>query len=172
MYRRLSLVLIGLIFVTQAAPANDGPASNVPGLAELSRYAGEWDIRITTPNSGFSSGHTSTQWILDGRFIEQSTVLNMADGSGTMEIRTLITFDVDQNRYQSWTFLSSGDMLTRNGAWDPAKQSFQYTGRTGNMTMVTRADFSQENTETWQIAIISELGTEDVVIAGVNTRSE
>jgi hypothetical protein len=169
---RSSLALVCLLFASRFAAADDGPAPNVPGLAELSNYVGEWDVEITTPQSGYTTGHVSTKWILGGRFVEQSGTLSNASGSETIGIRTLITYDTTEGHYKSWTFLSTGSALDRAGEWDPDTKSFSYTGRDGEVTVVTKADFSREDTEVWQIAVISEMGIENVVISGINTRRE
>lgn len=172
MFARMSFVLLSLIAFAGVAMADDGPAAGVPGLAELAHYVGEWETRITSPNSGFTSGSVSTKWILGGRFVEQSATLTNADGTNSIEVRTLITYNVEQNKYQSWTFFSTGGTVSRTGTWDAATQSFKFTGNDGGTTMVTAADFSEEDTETWKISVISEQGSEDLVISGVNTRQE
>ncbi len=172
MNARTSLVLLCFFVFAAVTHADDGPAAGVPGLAELAHYVGVWDVRITSPNSGFTSGHVSTKWILGGRFIEQTGTLTNADGTNSIEVRTLITYNVEQRKYQSWTFLSTGSAVSRTGTWDAATQTFKYTGNDSGTTIVSQADFSQEDTETWKIAVISDLGTEDVVISGVNTRQE
>jgi hypothetical protein len=172
MIARASISLLSLFVFVEAVAADDGPAAGVPGLAELSRYVGEWDTRITSPNAGFTTGSVSTRWILGGRFIEQNGTLTSADGTNSIEIRTLITYDVEQNRYQSWTFLSTGSGVSRTGAWDAATQSFKFTGNEDGTTIVSAADFSEEGTETWKISVISDMGTEEVVLSGVNTRRE
>lgn len=172
MNARFAFAFLGLMTFAMATRADDGPAANVPGLAELAHYVGEWDIRITTPNSGYATGHVSSKWILDGHFVEQQGTLTSANGSETLEVRTLITYIVEERRYQSWTFLSNGSAISRTGAWDPDTLSFSYTGNDNGMTVVTSADFSREGTETWQIAVISDIGAENVVISGVNTRRE
>lgn len=172
MFARMSLALVSVFCLMNSCLADDGPAAGVPGLTELAHYVGDWDTRITSPNSGFTTGSVSTKWILGGRFIEQTGTLTNADGTNSIEIHTLITYNVEQNKYQSWTFLSSGDMVTRTGTWDAAAHKFKFTGNDGGTTVVSEADFSTEDTETWKISVISDLGTEDVVLSGVNTRRE
>lgn len=168
-----SLPLVCCVLLLPAAmQADDGPAANVPGLAELAHYVGEWDIRITTPNSGFVSGHVSTKWILGGRFVEQVGTLSNAAGTESIEVRTLITYDINAGKYHSWTFMSTGSAMNRTGVWNAETQSFSYSGNDNGMTIVTSADFSTENTEEWQISVIDQMGAENVVIAGVNTRRE
>ncbi len=171
MNARFAFAFLGLMTFAMAARADDGPAANVPGLAELAHYVGEWDIRITSPNSGFTAGHVSSKWILGGRFVEQQGMLTNPNGE-SIEVRTLLTYNVDERKYQSWTFLSTGSAMARTGEWDPDTQTFSYTSHDSSTTIVTSADFSEEGTETWEISTISDIGAEVVVISGVNTRRE
>jgi hypothetical protein len=172
MFARMSLAFLSVFCVVNWCFADDGPATGVPGLAELSHYVGDWDTRITSPNSGFTTGSVSTKWILGGRFVEQNGKVSNADGTNAIEFRTIITYNVETARYQSWTYLSTGSTMSRSGTWDAAAQTFKYTGSHSGMTIVSQADFSVEDTETWKISVISDLGTEEVVISGVNTRRE
>ena len=50
----------------------------------------------------------------DGQQVTLYTLTN-ANGSETIEIRTLITYDVNDGHYKSWTFLSTGSALDRAG---------------------------------------------------------
>lgn len=61
-----------LVFVAASQPihvrAVDGPAKDIPEMQVLSNYIGTWDVAITSKDSPFTKGESSTSWVLDGRF--------------------------------------------------------------------------------------------------------
>jgi hypothetical protein len=154
------------------AEESDGPAKDVPELKVLSNYVGTWDVEMN--NGQPVKGQATAQWILGGRFVEQTGSLHSADGKLILQIRTLMTWDPKQKAYRSWTFASNGFVGEGRGTWNPETRTMTSISRIeeADQASTTTADFSQAGIEKWSIVIKDESGDDVSEVKGTNTRRE
>ena len=107
-----TFVLALIAFHASVVFADDGPAKDVPELQALSSYIGTWDDAITSKDSPFTKGESTAQWILDGRFLQQSGSVTSADGAIVLKFTTLMTYDQEEKTYRTWSFLSNGTAVS------------------------------------------------------------
>jgi hypothetical protein len=152
MLHQVSLCLVSLIaFPLTTVIAADGPAQEVTQLSALSHDLGNWEVQVTSPNSPFAKREATTQWILDGRFIQQSGTLSSANGKTNVKITTLMTYDPQQGCDRMWTFLSDGTAFESTGTWDEAKRTMTPTHHSNDSTTTTTARFTDDGVEEWTI---------------------
>src|SRR6185503_20962840 len=93
-----------LLNVTVIAADDFGtPAKDIPELAVLNQYAGSWNVTITNSDVKVIS---SSRWILQGRYLQQTGSIEPTEGSEKTELTTLMTYDPDKKMYHTWTFVS------------------------------------------------------------------
>jgi hypothetical protein len=154
--------------------ADDGPSEKVPELKALDHYAGSWDVEITSKGQPFTKGKATANWILDGRFLQQTGELQAEDGSSVVKITTLMTYDPAKKVYRSWTFLSDGNAGESNGNWDAKRRVMTSVGRkdeSGGFSTTT-ADFSEAGIEKWRIVFKDGTGKVVGEMSGKNTRQK
>ena len=150
--------------------AADGPAKDVPELEALSNYIGTWDVVITSEDSPFTKGESTTKWILDGRFVEQSGHIASDDGATTLKITTLMTYDRNEKAYRMWSFLSNGETSESTGKWDAKNRTMTSIRRGGGSTTTTTARFGENGTEEWTMVTKDQNGEVVIKFGGKNTR--
>ncbi len=150
--------------------AADGPAKDIPELQVLSSYVGTWDVAITSKDSPFTKGESSTTWVLDGRFVQQTGVLKSADGSNAIKVTTLMTYDTERKMYRMWSFLSSGSTSEAAGKWDEKTRTMTSTSRQDGTTTTTTAKFSDNGIEEWLFITTNQNNEVVGRFGGTNTR--
>ncbi len=170
MIARILPAVACLALLPFAALADDGPTPEIPELAALLRYVGEFDIEVTQSVFGLSTGEGTAHWTLGGRFLEQEGTMTATDGSGTFSAKSLYTYDSQARVYRSWTFTSTGVAIERTGTFDAATQTLtlESTAPASRQT----ADFSDPEKIEWSIISIAADGAETVLNRGVSTRKE
>ena len=170
-----ALILIPLFFFQQA----DGPQEQVPELAALSHYVGNWDSEFSIVSDGGDSddkkytGKVEAKWTVGGRFLDQTGTYQLSSDSPPLVIKTLMTFDVNDQKYRYYFFDSSGDLRDSTGKWDADKKIMTSQMRRPNgEEMITTADFSKPGIETWQIVITSPDNDRTTTVSGTNTRRD
>ena len=171
-----ALILIGVPMIQQT----DGPQEQVPELAALSHYLGNWDSEFSiVSNDGDSdddkkfTGKVEAKWTIDGRFLDQTGTYQLSSNSPPLVIKTLMTFDVNDQKYRYYFFDSSGDHRDSTGKWDADKKIMTSKMRrpTGE-EMTTTADFSKPGIETWKIVLTNANNDRTTTISGTNTRRD
>jgi hypothetical protein len=159
--------LLAAALVSAAMARADSPP---PELDALKLYAGKWDVAVT--DNATAKGEASGQWILEGRFLQQSWSLDAgtpdaAKLSGT----TMMTYDTKKRVYRAWHYFSSGAFAEADGTWDEASRTFTWTGRDGTRgtTIVTKASF-EGDVEKWSIVTTKDSGEPVSSFGGTNTR--
>lgn len=171
MTRYLVLLLIAATaFQTTAVSAEDAPAKDIPELQALSNYVGTWDVAITTKDSGFTKGESSTAWVLDGRFVQQTGVLKSADGANVIKVTTLMTYDTEQKAYRMWSFLSNGTTIEASGNWDEKTRTMTSTSKQNGTTTTTTAKFGENGVEEWMFVTTNQNNEVVGRLGGTNTR--
>src|SRR5947209_15672922 len=102
MTRTLALcsILACLASTGALSAADDGPSDKVPELKILNHYAGSWDGEITAKGQPFTKGKVTAKWILDGRFLQQTSELQAQDGSPVLKFTSLMTYDPAKKVYR------------------------------------------------------------------------
>jgi hypothetical protein len=158
--------------VTCPALAEDGPSKEVPELKALSHYVGQWDVVVTSQTMADFKGQATAEWVLNGRFVEQTGVLESGDGSTVLKLKTLMTYDPRAKSYRLWSFFSNGTVVEAAGTWDAEKKTMTSIHRDGGMTTTTTADFSKEGTEQWKIVTTNAQNAVVSELSGTNTRRQ
>jgi hypothetical protein len=157
---RVCLVFAALYCVPQihAAQVPQGPAKEVPELQILSCYAGTWKA--------------TSKWILDGRFLEQTGILQASAGGNPIKITTLMTYDADKKIFRTWTFVSDGQATESEGKWDPATQTMTSVDLPGvkHQVVTTTVNFSEAGIQKWKMVIADQSGKILSQMVGKNVR--
>ncbi len=156
---------------------SEGPQSSIPELNVLSNYAGNWDSEFRIKSMGSEqetekfTGTVEGKWAVGGRYLEQTGTYVLSSNSPPMVIKTMMTFDVDDQDYRYDLFVSSGGHSESRGKWDAEKKTMtSIMHEDDGRTMTTIADFSQPGIETWTIEIQDSSGETTSTIKGINTR--
>jgi hypothetical protein len=135
------------------------PAKDVPELQVLNHWVGKWDGEMTVkPNAGSpngiqAKGAVAAEWVLNGRFVQQTSTAEAGDGVPAMKVTTLMTYDTRRRVYRSWMFFSSGAVTESDGRWDEKSRTMTSTSRdaeSGGTGTIT-ATFAADGTERWRI---------------------
>jgi len=164
------LACVCSLLLTPAPAAGDGPASSVPELKALSHYVGTWDVDVTSDVTPYESGESTARWILGGRFLEQSGSIASADGKEVLEVKTLMTFDANENSYRMWTFTSDGESSEWTGTWDEGQRTMTSVRTGGGTTTTTTARFPKDGIEEWSMVLRDSGGEVLMELAGRNQR--
>lgn len=169
MIRSCALVFSVIAFNSATMNADDGPHKDVPQLKALASYVGTWDVAISAGNLPYTQGESTAEWILDGRFVQQTGHLKASDGS-VLKIRTLMTWDQQASEYRMWSFLSNGTVSESSGKWDAGSRTMTSVRSEGGFTTTTTAKFPEPGVEEW--TIVTKNQTNEVVaeISGRNSR--
>lgn len=176
---RLTAVLLVVLFcrlgqIQAAQTPPQGPAKEVPELQVLTCYVGSWEVVMAlgeAPTVPIAKGKSTSKWILDGRFLEQTGTIQEGDNGKSIKVTTLMTFDVEKKTYRSWTFTSNGQATEQEGKWDPATQTMTSTScATPGITVTTTANFAEAGIEKWKITTMNGAGVVLRTVVGKNTR--
>jgi Protein of unknown function (DUF1579) len=139
-------------------PADDLPAE----LNVLGRMIGTWDtVSIQkpaewTPEGGRSTAKIEREWILNGRFLMDTSI--HSDGHESI---ALIGFDPALKVYRSWWFNSEGE-FPRNlpkGSWNESTQTLSFvTELDDQKTMHSSVHFAAADRELWKFKVIDAAG--------------
>lgn len=171
MSRYLAILLLAFVAcLATTAFADDGPAKDVPELAELSNYIGTWDVVITSKDSPFTKGRSTAKWILDGRFVQQTGHIASKDGGTILKITTLMGYDDKEQTYRMWSYLSDGTTSESTGRWDENKRTMTSIRRGGGTTTTTTAKFEDAGIEEWTMVTTNQSGDVVATLTGKNVR--
>ncbi len=166
----VALLVTFLNFQAATVLADDGPAKDVPELQALSNYLGTWDVAITSQDSPFAKGESTSKWILDGKFVQQTGSVTSADGATVLKITTLMTYDQRKKAYRMWSFLSNGTATESSGKWDEKDQTMTSVRRGDGTTTTTTAKFAEGRIENWTIVTTNQNNEVVGTFSGTNTR--
>ncbi len=149
----------------------------VPQLEALCHYEGTWDSEFTVVSHDQGSinekftGKVEAKWVVGGRFLEQTGTYILDSASPPLVIKTLMTFDVNDQEYKYHFFDSSGEHQESTGKWDPEKKTMtSIMKESDGSVMTTVADFSQPGVENWTIEIKNAKQNSITNVTGKNTR--
>lgn len=161
-----------------AAEAAQGPSKDVPELQVLNHWVGKWDVEMAVkPNAGLpqgmrAKGTAAAEWVLDGRFVRQTTTLDPGDGSPPMKMISPMTYDPQRKVYRTWMFFSNGQVSESEGRWDEKTRTMTSTGRNPSTgaTAAVKATFAADGTQTWSFVEKDPDGKLIAETTGTNTR--
>ena len=164
------LVVLIAGIASAAPPAKDGAFKNAPELEALHNYVGSWDVVVSSGPTPVFLGEATAEWILDGRYVQQTASLRAQDGKPGFKFTTIMTYDSAKRVYRSWTFMTTGSRSESEGIWDAKSRTMVWTSHkddAGNSS-TTKADFSMAGIEKVKIvltgpsgAVVSELNAEN-----------
>jgi hypothetical protein len=179
MSRFMALVLFAGIAVGSATAADtpSEPAKDVPELQVLNHWVGKWDDEMTIkPNAGFpngmrAKGTVTAEWVLDGRFVQQTAAAESGDGFPGMKVTSLMTYDPRKKVYRTWTFFSTGATTESEGRWDEKSRTMTSTSRNAENggTAIITATFAADGSERWSIVEKDRGGNVVAETTGKNT---
>ena len=173
MTRFSKVAAIVTCLVSLAAGGNaDTRSDEVPELKVLDRYIGYWDVEVTTPGLPFKKGHSSTKWVLGGRFIQGTGELQSQDGAIVVKVTTLMTFDTAKKVYRSWTFMSDGSSFESEGTWKETSRELASASRKDSTSggFTSTSVFAEDGVENWKLEFKDDKGKVVNEITGKNTR--
>ncbi len=151
-------------------------------LRVLKHYEGTWSCEFTilSQESDTKSdkkpqkytGVVQGKWVLGNRFLEQTGRYQLDANSEPFAIKTMMTYDRQNKRYQFDYFNSSGAVHRSYGKWNEKTKTMTSTmkdDKNGNTVTIT-ADFSKSNVERWTIETKNKDGKIVGRIVGTNTR--
>jgi hypothetical protein len=137
------------------------PAADLPAeLKVLDRMIGTWDTITVqrpaewTPVGGQSTATVTREWILNGRFVMDTSLHSNGD-----ESISLIGYDPGQKVYRSWWFNSLGHRNDSRGHWNETSRTLSTRAELedGKTTRST-VRFTDSDREVWQFQVTDAAG--------------
>jgi hypothetical protein len=154
----LFVLLSSLAAAARAADAPAGPAADIPELAVLNHYVGDWESKMTVKNSDNAQpaptvARTLGEWILDGRFLRQTWSVTPVEGVPALKGSSVKTYDVQRKTYRGWTFFSNGFVEETEGKWDEATRTLTWTAVDdgSGRNAVQTSKFADDGSEQWSM---------------------
>jgi hypothetical protein len=138
------------------------PPADLPAeLRVLDRMIGTWDTVTVqkpaewTPGGGRSTAKIKREWILNGRFVIDTSLHSNGD-----ESIAIISYDPGQKVYRSWWFNSLGHRSDSRGQWHESSQTLSYrTELEDGKSMRSSVHFADVNKEVWRFKVTDTAGT-------------
>ena len=131
----------------------DAPAEP-PELKVLHHFVGTWTTELIqkraewTPKEVRVTGNDTTEWVLDGRFIQSKT----RSADGTSENIRLATYDAQKKEHRRWSFDSGGAFNEARGQRDEGSKTLTWEGRAGEgIPVVIKVRVVDRNTIEWTL---------------------
>lgn len=133
-----------LCFAQAPGPLPKPPAEK---LAVLDRFAGTWDVTVTTrrPKPAVVTYTFTYAWVLDHRYLYGDTGIK---SDGTQDL-VMFTYDQAAGGYPLWIFYSSGPWIyLPPGIWDESNRTMTWkSAPTLTISYVNRCRFQDATTE-------------------------
>ena len=171
--KRLLAAILVLATVHSTAiriTADEGPSKAVPELKPLDNYVGSWDAVITSNGAQILKGQATAEWILDGRFLQQTASFTTPDGSTSLTVIRLMTYDEKNRTYRIWGFLSNGMTREEEGTWDAKTRTMTLAHRSDGNTITTTAHFVEDGIIKLETVTTDRTGKEIAKTSGTSTR--
>lgn len=145
------LVAIHCLLLVAAAAQSAEPETTKPTeLKVLDRLVGKWDsesvsrVAEWTPQEGRTKGTLSREWVLGGRYVQETSKQSDADAM------VMFTYDPAKKAYRWWLFNSHGHNFDMAGQWDEKTQTLTCTSDVGNgLTNTSTIHFLDADTHKW-----------------------
>jgi hypothetical protein len=162
-------VIVSLVSANSLVATEPGPSKDIPELAPLNNWAGDWTGTVEKPArpSGLSHG----KWIVDGRYLQQTWKIPADDNSPGLSATVIMTYDAKEKIYRNWQFLSDGGTSQATGQWDAKKSTMTWTANNPDgVTVVTKARFPDADLQLWTITATNRSGQTLFEMSGNNKR--
>ena len=134
----------------------DNSPDDLPAeLKILDRMVGIWDIvninqpAVWTPVASRTMARVKREWILDGRFILETSIADNDE-----ESIALFGFDSGTDDYRSWWFNSEGIRNQCKGTWNEKSQTLTYvTESDDELHLHNSVRFAKPNQEVWDVKV-------------------
>jgi hypothetical protein len=173
----LAIVAAVAVAPARAQEQASGPSAEVPELAALSGFVGEWDSRSEAKGiegvteGGSFKGTAEARWIHGGRFVRQTWVITEGGQEAGLNGSAILTYEPEKRAYRIWSFMSTGATGEGEGSYDPKTKTFTWKVRDSNgLQTVTKSSFATEGEENWSIVISAGDGRVVTDMKGKNTR--
>jgi len=166
-------VAIASIFLTSIIAADEpGPSKDIPELAPLSNWAGEWIGHVEKPTPR-PPGPSKGVWIVDGRYLQQSWRIPADADNPALSATVISTWDVNEQVYRQWMFMSDGATGQATGKWDADSNTMTWTERQADgLTIVTKARFPNPDLQLWTITGTDRAGRTVFALSGNSKREK
>ncbi len=161
----------------RAQESASGPSRDAPELAVLSGFVGKWDSRSEAKriegvsDGGARKGTASAEWVLGGRFVRQTWVIEAAGSEPELSGVSMMTYDTAKRTYRSWQFVSNGSTSEGEGVYDAKTKTITWKAHDADgVRTVTKASFAEEGAENWQITVTGANGRILADVKGKNIR--
>lgn len=156
MQTRRLVLLVGLLFgmgIAAPSAAEEKKAHpEIPAEAAkvLEQWVGSWQSDCTykpsvwMPQGGKLAGTHTTEWVLDGRFIQSKGV----GQDGKFGSLLIMTFDPHKKTYRSWWFDSTGYAVESTGQWEEDSKTLvmkAVDANTGIQSVITTRVIDKDN---------------------------
>lgn len=160
--RGLWAVVLGVLVLSASGRAQDKDKEPVPPpkpaeLKILNRFLGNWDTEVVSkpaewsPKEFTSKGVSSFEWMLDGRFMKNSSKAVAPEKAESFQ---LMTYNPVAKKYFMWFFDSSGTVSEAEGTWDAENATLTWTSQPDeNLTAVNRIRFTDKDSIAWTMLI-------------------
>lgn len=147
-----SAVIFALLVLTSTLAADEpGPSRDIPELAPLRNWAGDWIGHVEKPTPR-TPGPSKGVWTLEGRYLQQTWKIPADADNPALSATVISTYDVNDKVYRQWAFLSDGSTGQATGKWDAASNTMTWTERKPDgLTIVTKAHFPNPDLQLWTI---------------------
>jgi Protein of unknown function (DUF1579) len=146
--------------VVAAWKKHDQPDDLPAELKVLDRMIGTWDTislqkpAVWTPDGGHSTATVKREWILNGRFIIDTSLHSNGE-----ESLALIGYDTQRNAYRNWWFNSEGHRGPSQGQWNERTQTLSYVGEPQDgKTTRSSVRFADPDHEVYEIKVTDDAG--------------
>lgn len=170
-------IVTSICVLVPGNPTAGEPPSDVPELAVLGSWVGEWTTEMSLIPSDPAQpsrelkGSASATWMVDGRFVRQEWRIHAAEGISAVSGTTIMGYDEPSKTYRSWWFFSDGNTMSMTGIWDAASRKMTWTGEGSDMATTTvEAAFPEKSLEKWSIVFRDRAGKVNMRSEGTNKR--
>ena len=117
------VAITSVAFFAAVAQAADPETSKPAELKVLERLVGKWDsesvsrVSEWTPKEGRAKGVLTREWVLNGRYVQETSKQSDADAI------VMFTYDTAKSAYRWWLFNSHGNNFDMSGKWDEKTQT-------------------------------------------------
>jgi hypothetical protein len=146
--------------IVAAWKKHEPPADLPAELKVFERMIGTWDtVTVQKPAEWTPAGDRSTatitrEWILNGRFVMDTSLHSNGD-----ESIAILGYDPGQKTYRSWWFNSLGHRNDSRGQWNEASQTLAWrTDLEDGKSMRSSVRLADANKEIWQFKVTDAAG--------------
>lgn len=152
--------------------ATSGPASSE--LALLAALVGQWEgeFEIGANSGNKLTAEQSSQWILDGWWLETHSAARNAKGE-SFKVRIITGYDKEKQQFVRTMYFTGGGIFHERGSFDPATKTFtfQEVDAPTRATKTSTATIENVDEIRWKI-VLQRSNEPPIEVNGVNRRKK